>query len=229
MAGVGSPELPPELGGGRGSEVPRCPLPAPKSVSYSSQDAGGEVECSRSNGARPLGLGAVTCLAAPQSPGAETGEAVRAWRRACEHHSLLASPLPPPPPLLAACPALRSRGGGRVRPRVAAVSWSHGQPRCAGLRAGEGGATGQGAEGPVTATLPSPRTAQPGAASTLGAGERCSREEGEPWAGEALFLLQPPPDWRCPPQGQVPRSLTCPHLCTDLGDMLRPSLVFSLI
>lgn len=113
-------------------------------------------------------------------------------------------------------------------PSVAAVSWSHGRGAPA-LGQEKGEATRPRAEGRVTAMLPSPRTAQRGAASTLWVGERCSQEEGEPWAREALFLLQPPSDWRCPPQGQVPGSLTCPHLCTDLGDMLRPSLVFSLI
>lgn len=30
-------------------------------------------------------------------------------------------------------------------------------------------------------------------------------------------------------RGEVRVSLTCPHLCTDLGVILRPSLMFSLI
>lgn len=167
---------------------PGVPSPAPQVHERQLQDAaGGSRECSRSSGARPLGLEAVTCLAAPQSPGAETGEAVSARKCACEHHLLLASPSPPPPKLLAACPALRSRGGGEIVPSVAAASRSHGHgaPACGQEEKGEQPGPGAG----VTAMLPSPRTAHLGSSARSGWGKGVLQRRASP-GPESTF---PPP------------------------------------
>lgn len=204
---------------------PGVPSPAPKSMSYSSQDE----DRRKSSALDPMGPGlwgwGPSRALRPLSPQGQRQErlseprSVRAnitrfWRHPYPHPHCC---LPP------ALPSAVEGGGSHAQCCCSVMEpW----PRCAGLRAGEGGSNQAEGRGPSDCHAPLPQNCPAWSRlhSPGGRKRRASPGPGKHFSSSNHLLTG-----GVPPQGQVPGSLTCPHLCTDLGDMLRPSLVFSLI